>query len=547
MSFRSRILVLVLAVGLVPLGVLGLWLTRTAPRSGERLLRSRLEEGLAAAVEQATSQWLRLRSEILFLSDDPATQRSLLGESGPMPPASFREIFDRLDPAITSATVADNAGRELWTTGRSPGPPAGPPTGIVGGAPGLGLDFPIYERVSGAPLGRLSVVMGAAAILPPGELAPAVAGMVVGAFETATGVSLLPVPLDPGLLREASFTWGGDRWLAISRTLEDPPVEVVVAAPLTPFVAPFEHTARRSTWLLLGVAAAGLLLAGLVTGRMTRSLEALSRAADAVSRGDLTRRIEARGGDEVSRLALAFNTMTDSLRSTLAKLSQREAAAAVGEFAASLAHEVRNPLTAIKVDLQSVEERLPPDSPLREPQERALREITRLDHTVANTLAVARSGRIQTKPLDLREPVRAAADAARPSFESRGARLRIRSLPSPVPVAGDVAALEQLFLNLMRNAAEALSSDREAVVELAVGDETASVAIRDAGPGMSAEVQERAFEPFFSTRSEGTGLGLPIARRIATAHNGELTLESSPGHGTTAVVRLPLLVEASVP
>jgi signal transduction histidine kinase len=389
--------------------------------------------------------------------------------------------------------------------------------------------------------------MGAAALLPPGELTPAVAGMVVGAFEPSTRISLLPVPLDPELLREDAFTWGGDRWLAVSRELEDPPLEVVIAAPLTPFVAPFEQTARRSTWLLVGVAATGLLLAALVTGRMTRSLEALSRAADAVARGDLDRRIEAQGGDEVSRLARAFNTMTESLQATLAKLARRESAAAVGEFAASLAHEVRNPLTAIKVDLQSVEERLPPDSPLREPQARALREVTRLDDTVASTLTVARSGRIRAKPLDLRAPVHAAADAARPSFDSRSARLRIEPSPSPIPVKGDAAALEQLFLNLIQNAAEALSPNGEAVVELSVEDGSAFVTIRDAGRGMPAEVQEKAFEPFFSTRSEGTGLGLPIARRIASAHNAELTLQSSPGQGTTAVVMLPLSADAAAP
>jgi signal transduction histidine kinase len=542
-SFRSRILILVLAVGVVPLGVLGFWLTRIAPRSGERLLRSRLDEGLAAAVEQVASRWLRMRSDILFLGDDTATQRSLRGEAEAIPPPSFREIFDRLDPAVTAATVADDAGRELWTVARNTGFETGP----AGRAPGMGLDFAIHERVSGTRLGRLSVVMGAAALLPPGELTPAVAGMVVGAFEPSTRISLLPVPLDPELLREDAFTWGGDRWLAVSRELEDPPLEVVIAAPLTPFVAPFEQTARRSTWLLVGVAATGLLLAALVTGRMTRSLEALSRAADAVARGDLDRRIEAQGGDEVSRLARAFNTMTESLQATLAKLARRESAAAVGEFAASLAHEVRNPLTAIKVDLQSVEERLPPDSPLREPQARALREVTRLDDTVASTLTVARSGRIRAKPLDLRAPVHAAADAARPSFDSRSARLRIEPSPSPIPVKGDAAALEQLFLNLIQNAAEALSPNGEAVVELSVEDGSAFVTIRDAGRGMPAEVQEKAFEPFFSTRSEGTGLGLPIARRIASAHNAELTLQSSPGQGTTAVVMLPLSADAAAP
>jgi two-component system sensor histidine kinase FlrB len=125
--------------------------------------------------------------------------------------------------------------------------------------------------------------------------------------------------------------------------------------------------------------------------------------------------------------------------------------------------------------------------------------------------------------------------------------LRIEPSPSPIPVKGDAAALEQLFLNLIQNAAEALSPNGEAVVELSVEDGSAFVTIRDAGRGMPAEVQEKAFEPFFSTRSEGTGLGLPIARRIASAHNAELTLQSSPGQGTTAVVMLPLSADAAAP
>ncbi len=539
-SFRLRILVLVLAVGVVPLGVLGFWLTRIAPRSGETLLRSRLDAGLEAAVEHATSKWLRMRSDILFLGEDPATQRYLSGASEPIPPSSFRETFDQLDPAVTSASVADDAGRELWRITRTAGTEAEPGREALG----MDIDFGIYDRATGARLGQLSVVMAATALFAPGELAPAVAGMVLGAFDLSTGVSLLPVPLDAALLRSDAFTWGGDQWLAVSHEITDPPIELAIAAPLTPFVAPFEQTARQSTWLLLVVAVTGLMLAALVTGRMTRSLEALSRAADSVSRGDLDLRIEEAGGDEVNRVARAFNTMTESLRDTLAKLSQREALVAVGEFAASLAHEVRNPLTAIKVDLQSVEERLPADSPLREAQERALHEVTRLDQTVANTLTVARSGRIRARPLDLREPVQAAAEAARPFFDANGAGLIVEPCPE-IPVSGDIGALEQLFLNLLRNAAEALPSGGEAVVELASRDGSASVSIRDTGRGMPVEVQERAFEPFFSTRTEGTGLGLPIARRIASAHDGELVLRSVPGEGTTAVVTLPLSVDAA--
>jgi signal transduction histidine kinase len=213
--------------------------------------------------------------------------------------------------------------------------------------------------------------------------------------------------------------------------------------------------------------------------------------------------------------------------------------AAVGEFAASLAHEVRNPLTAIRIDLQMVEEGLAEDSELREPQQRALREVTRLDETVSRALSVARSGRIHARPIDLREPIQAASEAAAPTFESRGARLDIQVIDSAVPVSGDPAALEQLFLNLLRNSAESLGSAESATVSVSEEDGYAVVTIQDDGSGMPADVLERVFEPFFSTRPEGTGLGLPIARRIAAAHGGELELKSTPGVGTTATVRLP--------
>ncbi len=546
LSFRTRILLLILAVGLVPLGLLGLWITRTVPASGEQLLQTRLEDALEATVNQVSTRWVRQRSEILFLAEAAATHADVLrsgGRAEAEPPPDLLEVFSALDPAVTAATVEDAGDRQVWSLDRrSLSGSGGLGTGALasdGLAPALALKFEIYERFSGDHLGTLDVAMRLEAILSPGELGPTTAGMVVAAFDRETGVSLLPLALDPSLLRDDAFLWAGDRWLALRRTLDEPPLELVVAAPLTPILAPLEETARRSTWLLAVVAAGALLLAAFITGRMTRSLATLSEAAAAVSKGDLERRVVETGNNEVGRLGRAFNRMTESLKKMLAELASRESLAAVGEFAASLAHEVRNPLTAIRIDLQMVEEGLAEDSELREPQQRALREVTRLDETVSRALSVARSGRIRARPIDLREPIQAASEAAAPTFESRGARLDIPVIDSAVPVSGDPAALEQLFLNLLRNSAESLGAAESATVSVAEEDGYAVVTIQDDGSGMPADVLERVFEPFFSTRPEGTGLGLPIARRIAAAHGGELELKSTPGVGTTATVRLP--------
>ncbi len=546
LSFRTRILLLILAVGLVPLGLLGLWITRTVPASGERLLRGRLEGALETTVNHVSTRWVRQRSEILFLAEAAATYADVLrGEfrTEAEPPPDLLELFSALDPAVAAATVKDAGDRQVWSLDRrSLSGSGGLGTAALasdGLAPALALKFEIYERFSGDYLGTLEVAMRLEAILSPGELGPTTAGMVVAAFDRETGVSFLPLALDPSLLRDDAFLWAGDRWLALRRTLDEPPLELVVAAPLTPILAPLEETARRSTWLLAVVAAGALLLASFITGRMTRSLATLSEAAAAVSKGDLERRVAETGKNEVGRLGRAFNRMTESLKKMLAELASRESLAAVGEFAASLAHEVRNPLTAIRIDLQMVEEGLAEDSELREPQQRALREVTRLDETVSRALSVARSGRIRARPIDLREPIQAASEAAAPTFESRGARLDIPVIDSAVPVSGDPAALEQLFLNLLRNSAESLGSAQSATVSVSEEDGYAVVTIQDDGSGMPADVLERVFEPFFSTRPEGTGLGLPIARRIAAAHGGELELKSTPGVGTTATVRLP--------
>jgi signal transduction histidine kinase len=241
-------------------------------------------------------------------------------------------------------------------------------------------------------------------------------------------------------------------------------------------------------------------------------------------------------------VARAFNAMVESLRHTLDQLARRERLAAVGEFAASLAHEVRNPLTSIRVDLQRVEEQIPPQSALRTPLERALREVSRLDRTVSGALRVARSGTPGTALVNLRTPLERALEVTAPAIEQAGATLEFpEARDTPLLVRGDAAALEQLFLNLLLNAAQSLPGSGRISLSAVAHDGTVEIAIRDSGRGIPHALLSRVFEPFFTTTKEGTGLGLAIARQIAIAHGGTLEVESEPGVGTTARLRLPLL------
>jgi two-component system sensor histidine kinase AtoS len=365
---------------------------------------------------------------------------------------------------------------------------------------------------------------------------------VITAKDPATGALLLPAPFDPALLEQGRFSWNEEDWIVIRRSVLEPRVELIAAAPVAPFAAPFRAAARRGAVVLLIAAAVGLGIAGILTARLTRSLERLAEAASDVAGGHLERRVEVQTQDEVGRVARAFNTMIESLRRTIDQLAERESLAAVNEFAAALAHEVRNPLTSIRLDLQEVEERLPEDSPMRTIQSRALEDVERLDRTVAGALDTARSGHIEPRDIDLREPVRAAVRAAAPAFDARGARLKWEEPPEPATVRGDPDALERVVLNLLLNAAEALEADASASVELMRSDRDFTITVSDTGCGIAGESLQRVFDPFFTTRPGGTGVGLAVARRIVTAHRGEIRLSSEVGRGTIVQVRLPAAV-----
>ncbi len=557
LSFRARVLLVILVVAVIPLGFVGVWLTRSAARSGEQILRGRLSEALEETSSGILRRWVEQRSALLFLAEDEQTQAALgqAGESASAPITLVR-LFEGLGRAVTRVAVRDPEGTQRWVLERD----AGSPTALAGTVPAaLGVTLDIREHRSGRLIGHLDARVAVDALVPPG--ASSAPGMVVGLFDL-DGVALTPTPVDaalldpggggsstqsadPDVLPGGGFLWAGEVWLLEDRVLTEPPARVVVAAPLSPFAEPVARASRQGLWVLLFVTLGAVGGAVVITGRLTRSLRDLSQAAEAVSRGELGHRIDVAGEDEVGRVAEAFNSMTHSLERTLDRLATRESLAAVGQFAASLAHEIRNPLTAIRLDLQRVQEALPPGFDLYEDHVHALAEIQRLNETVDSALASARQGASHEEKVDLEEPIRAAARAAAPTFARSGAAVTL-DLEGPAPtVSGDRGALEQLFLNLLRNAAEAMPVGGDATITWSEEGGDAVVVVSDSGPGLPSELLEKVFEPLFTTRPEGTGLGLTVARRIAAAHGGTLDLESPRTGGVRAVVRLPLTGEES--
>jgi signal transduction histidine kinase len=526
-SFRARILLTVLGVGVAPLALLGLWLSGTAARSGEAILRDRLTETLdrnAAAIELA---WIARRTALLDLAD--------LGDDD-----TRRTAFPDLDPAIQEVVFRDTTGIESLRLDR---PPEARSAAALAG-PSLSVVVPLHHIATGRRTGTLEAVLPLHALHDRVVGSAAGAGVVLTAFEPGTGVLLRPVPFDAALLDAHRFAWAGDEWLTARRAVVEPRLELAAAAALGPYTAPVRDVARRGLLVLLGVVLAGTALAAALADRLTASLGRLAVAAGAVARGDLDRRVEPAGPPEVARVAAAFNTMTANLRRTLGRLAERESLVAVNEFAAALAHEVRNPLSSIQLDLQEVEEGLPDGSPLRDLQLQALDDLRRLDRTVAAALGTARAGVVRPRGCDLLDPVRAAIRAAAPRLAERRATLDAPADDAvKVPVHGDPDALERVVLNLLLNAADAAGAGGaggQVQVRVEARAESAVVVVRDDGAGMAPAELARVFEPFYSTRAGGTGVGLTIARRIVAAHGGTLHLDSAPGEGTTAQVTLPV-------
>lgn len=531
-SFRFRILALVLGVAIVPLVLIGIVLLRGASQSGEKLLSQRLERAAEDSRDAVIRNWLPLRSMLLDVSEWPEVHDAVDRESNNLLKTRLSELDLRIRQVTIRVEPEDTRfefDRSTLTQDEGGLPPATTPLMRVS-----------IELFRGAAEESATIEFGLEGeLLLPREAVPAsAAGMVLTLIDPASGASLLPIPLDVSVLASDRFTWGGEEWLASVRSFRDPPLTMVLAAPLTPYVAPFRESVRNGAYLLAAVALGALLGAIVLTSRMTRSLRALVSGADAVSAGDLSHRINYAGEDETGRVAEAFNDMTASLQRILRERASRESLAAVGEFAASLAHEVRNPLTAVKIDLQSLEERLGDDPSLTSPLRRALEEIDRLDATVGDALSMVRQGD-EDRVLDAWRPIEAAAHSAAPAFARVDATLDVGRRDSELPVFGNAAGLEQLFLNLLLNAAEALPQGGRATIGAGTDGDSVCVRIEDDGPGIPESVRDRIFEPLFSTKEAGTGLGLTISRRIVEAHRGELSVRDAEGGGTCVEVRLP--------
>jgi signal transduction histidine kinase len=537
LGVRTRFLLVVLLGVLIPLALVGAWLAHAGQRSAEQMLREQLETALAGAATDVGHRWIEVRGRLLDLGEHPAVIAALRTGRDPLGAAAPPELLGLRAALQESAEAIEFTGLDGGSFLGSGREALSAP--VAGGSGSTRVRLPLFDP-AGERVGSMEVRLRLAALLPAAYISGGLDR--ISAVLDETGAPLGPLNMDPALLMRPGFQWAGEAWMAAHRRIAEPALVLTLAAPTAPASLPFTEAARRGLLALLLVSACGFLLALLLTRWITIPIERLADAADSVARGELDRRVEQDGPDEIRRLGVAFNTMTRSLQRTLRRISQQEAAAAIGSFAASLAHEVRNPLSAVRLDLERAREEVTGGERVATLLDRALQQIDRLDATVSGSLRIARSGNVPLTPLDIRDPISAAVAAAQPHFAERGARLDQKLPPDALMVHGNGAALEQLLLNLLLNAAAALPARGSAAVSARLLDDVVEITVRDDGRGIPPEELERVFDPFYTTREEGTGLGLTIVRRIADAHGAELCIESEPGKGTTIRLGMPRTV-----
>lgn len=238
--------------------------------------------------------------------------------------------------------------------------------------------------------------------------------------------------------------------------------------------------------------------------------------------------------------------------------SAREQVAFLSRLAGGLAHEIKNPLSTMAINLTLLEEEWKRAAQARSPQNPELspreqrcmkrvqtlkREVQRLEVILDEFLRYARGGEVNRSPKDLVGIVREVLEFVEPEDELAGIRHHV-DLPSSLPlVMLDEGAFRQAFLNLLVNARQAMPSGGELLVRVQREGNFAEVSVTDTGVGMDEEALARCFEVYWSTKRDGTGLGLATARRIIEEHEGTLRVVSEVGRGTSFQLVLPLLVE----
>jgi two-component system, NtrC family, sensor kinase len=321
--------------------------------------------------------------------------------------------------------------------------------------------------------------------------------------------------------------------------------------------AKYRDLKQHTMWIFLGVTILGMVLAFAMSfylgSTILRRIRLLKQAAEAIAAGDLNYHLATDRHSGFGMLDEAFTNMTRSLKdrderlqAAYRRLAATERLAALGEMAAGVAHELNNPLGGILLYSNLALEDLPPEHPAREYMEKIIYQTNRSKGIVRGLLDFARTRTDDMAPLSINDVIRTSLNLVKDQSMFLGVRITL-DLSEDVPaVMGEQSKLEEVFLNLFINAADAMDGKGELVVKTEFSPSSlVRVTVRDTGKGIEKACLPHIFEPFFTTKEpgQGSGLGLSITYGIIKGHNGRIEVQSADGEGTAFLITLPSLEE----
>lgn len=313
----------------------------------------------------------------------------------------------------------------------------------------------------------------------------------------------------------------------------------------------FQGHERRAVILVASAGAAAICTVLLVTLAVLigRPLLELQREMAKLRVGNLSVRVSFAGrNDEIGDLGRDFNEMVRQLRESReeierlhrTQMSRAEHLATLGELAAGLAHEIRNPLAGIAGVIEIIGRDLPESNVNREVLKEVQQEVLHIKQILSELLDYARPKPSDFRLADLNSTAEHAVSLARQQALSGAIQVDLLKADKLPPVEHDAAQIQQVLLNLLLNAIQAIQGPGNVRVALGARDNFAAITVNDTGTGIAREHLPHIFRPFFTTKRQGTGLGLSLARRIVEDHGGRIEVSSTLGVGTQFTVLLPL-------
>jgi two-component system NtrC family sensor kinase len=318
----------------------------------------------------------------------------------------------------------------------------------------------------------------------------------------------------------------------------------------------FVDMRNRAIAMFSGITLAGMIMALIVSsflaGEVLQPIKRLVFASDQWAKGDLEFRVETTRKDEIAELTETFNLMASSLKERDDKLKEHtsqqimksERLATLGQLAAGVAHEINNPLGAVLMYTHLALEDLDEKDVLRENLKKAAVEASRCKDIVKGLLDFARQTEPKVEEADVNETIEQTLAVVENQALFQNVKITKVICPSLPKVMMDVGQMQQVFTNIVLNAAEAMEGEGGLTVatRMAPDNEYIEIEFADTGCGIPLENREKVFEPFFTTKEvgHGTGLGLAVSHGVITRHKGTIELKSELGKGTSFIIRLPL-------